>query len=106
MREHRLGLAVFVKNIKSARNLRKFGNVHFISRRLNYITMYVPADTIEHTIERISRLDFVTRVERSHRHEIPTVYDNAKPDKAKEIDYKMEEQQIISIIKGEVPTEA
>lgn len=105
MRERRIGLSVFVKNIKSARNLRKFGNVHFVSRRLNYVTMYVAADTIEQTIDRISRLDFVTRVERSHRHEIPTTYDNAKPDKAKEFDYKMEENQIISIVKGEIPVE-
>ncbi|WP_245590541.1 YlbG family protein [Aneurinibacillus terranovensis] len=105
MRERRIGLAVFVKNIKSARNLRKFGNVHFISRRLNYVTMYVSADTIDQTIDRISRLDFVTRVERSHRHEISTTYNNAKPDKAKEFDYKMEEHHLLSIIKGEQPVE-
>jgi uncharacterized protein YlbG (UPF0298 family) len=101
MREKRLGLAVYVKNVKSARNLRKFGNVHYVSRRLNYVSMYVPEDTLEQTIERISRLDFVTRVERSHRHEIPIYYDNAKPDKAKEFDYKMEETQLLSVVKGE-----
>ncbi|CEH28506.1 hypothetical protein AM501_21855 [Aneurinibacillus migulanus] len=101
MRERRVGLAVYVKSAKAARNLRKFGNVHYISRRLNYVSMYTAADTLEDTIERISRLDFVTRVEKSHRHEIPVHYDNAKPDKAKEFDYKMEESQILSITRGE-----
>jgi uncharacterized protein YlbG (UPF0298 family) len=101
MRERRVGLAVYVKNVKAARNLRKFGNIHYISRKLNYVSMYTAIDTLEETIERISRLDFVTRVERSHRHEIPVHYDNAKPDKAKEFDYKMEESQILSITRGE-----
>ncbi|MED0675656.1 YlbG family protein [Aneurinibacillus thermoaerophilus] len=100
MRERRVGLAVYVKNIKVARNLRKFGNIHYISRRLNYVSMYIAADTLEETIERISRLDFVTKVEKSYRHEIPVHYDNAKPDKAKEFDYKMEESQILSIARG------
>lgn len=101
MRERRVGLAVYVKSLKAARNLRKFGNIHYMSRRLNYVSMYIAADTFEQTVERIARLDFVTRVEHSHRHEIKTVYDNAKPDKAKEFDYKMEESQILSIARGE-----
>lgn len=94
MRERRLGLAVWVKNIRAARNLRRFGNVHYVSRRLNYVSMYVSAEQIEQLIERIQKLDFVVRVERSHRHEIPTEYQNSKPDKAKEYDYKMEEKRI------------
>lgn len=103
MRERRIGLAVYVKNLKPARNLRKFGNVHYVSRRLNYVTLYTSAENIESTIERITRLDFVTRVERSHRHEIPTVYSNAKPDKAKELDYKFEQDQVLSLVRGEQP---
>ncbi|MBN6186068.1 DUF2129 domain-containing protein [Aneurinibacillus sp. BA2021] len=101
MREHRVGLAVYVRSVKAARNLRKFGNIHYISRRMNYVAMYTAADRLDETIDRISKLDFVTRVERSHRHEIPVHYDNAKPDKAKEFDYKMEETQILSITRGE-----
>lgn len=103
MRERRIGLAVYVKNLKPARNLRKFGNVHYVSRRLNYVTMYAPAENIELTIERIARLDFVTKVERSHRHEIPTVYNNSKPDKAKELDYKFEQNQVLSLVRGDHP---
>jgi uncharacterized protein YlbG (UPF0298 family) len=95
MRERRLGLAVWVKNVKTAKNLRKFGNIHFVSRRLNYVSMYVAADRIDETIERIRRLDFVIRVERSHRHEIPREYSNSKPDKAKEYDYKLEETLLL-----------
>ncbi len=96
MRERRIGLAVWIKNVKAARHLRRFGNVHFVSRRLQYVSMYVNADKIEDTIERINRLDFVIRVERSHRHEIPTEYQNSRPDKAKEYDYKEDEKKGIT----------
>jgi len=98
MRERRLGLAVWVKNLKAAKNLRRFGNIHYISRRLHYVSMYVPANDLEDIIKRVERLDFVTRVERSHRHEIPKEFKNSKPDKAKEYDYKMEEVNLKGIV--------
>lgn len=97
MRERRLGLAVWVKSTKAARNLRRYGNIHYVSRRLNYVSMYVNAEEINHIVERIQRLDFVVRVERSHRHEIPTEYTNSKPDKAKEYDYKLEEKRLAEL---------
>jgi uncharacterized protein YlbG (UPF0298 family) len=95
MREKRLGVAVWVKNVRAAKNLRKFGTIHYISKRLNYVSMYVDANEIDEAIRIMEKLHFVTKVERSHRHEIPVVYNNAKPDKAKEYDYKQEKQQVM-----------
>ncbi len=97
MRERRLGLAVWVKNPRVAKHLRKFGTIHYISKRLNYVSMYVDADQIDETIRVMQKLHFVTKVERSHRHEIPTEYNNAKPDKAKEFDYRLEKTQLIAL---------
>lgn len=94
MRQRRLGLAVWIKNVKAARQLRRYGNVHYVSRRMQYASMYVNAEKIDEIIEKLRQLDFVTRVERSYRHEIPVEYKNSKPDKAKEYDYKLEEQRI------------
>jgi len=95
MREKRLGVAVWVKNVRAAKNLRKFGTIHYISKRLNYVSMYVDANEIDEAIRIMEKLHFVTKVERSHRHEIPVVYNNAKPDKAKEYDYKQEKHQVL-----------
>jgi uncharacterized protein YlbG (UPF0298 family) len=97
MREKRLGLAVWVKHTRMAKNLRKFGTIHYISKRLNYVSMYVDAAEIDNVIRTLERLPFVTRVERSHRHEIPVEYNNAKPDKAKEYDYRQEKSQLIAL---------
>lgn len=89
MKVKRIGLAVWVKNRRSARQLKRFGNIHYISKRMNYVSMYVNADEIEQKIRQIQKLHFVTKVERSYRHEIPTEYANSLPDKAKEYDYRM-----------------
>lgn len=97
MRERRLGVAVWVKNPRAAKNLRKFGTIHYISKRLNYVSMYVDADQIDDIIRTMERLHFVTKIERSHRHEIPIEYNNAKPDKAKEYDYKQEKHQLMAL---------
>lgn len=97
MRERRLGVAVWVKNTRAAKNLRKFGTIHYISKRLNYVSMYVDAKLIEETIRTMEKLHFVTKIERSHRHEIPVEYNNARPDKAKEYDYKQEKSQLLAL---------
>ena len=64
-KERRFGLAVWVKNTKTARQLRRYGNVHYVSRRLNYVIVYVNADEVNEIMAKIGRLDFVTRVDRS-----------------------------------------
>jgi len=97
LREKRLGLAVWIKHSRMAKNLRKFGTIHYISKRLNYVSMYVDASQIDAIIQTMERLPFVIRVERSHRHEIPTEYNNARPDKAKEYDYRQEKNQLIAL---------
>lgn len=97
MRDKRLGVAIWLKHPRMAKNLRKYGSIHYISKRLNYVSMYVDAAEINEVIRVMERLPFVTRVERSHRHEIPVEYNNAKPDKAKEYDYKQEKNQLIAL---------
>ncbi|GAA0364353.1 YlbG family protein [Bacillus horti] len=89
MYPQRVGLAVWLNNIKMARHLRRFGNVHYISRKMRYAIMYVDEPTIEDTLQKLEQFNFVKKIDRSYRHELKTEYQNAKPDKAKEYDYKM-----------------
>ncbi|AUS09631.1 DUF2129 domain-containing protein [Laceyella sacchari] len=63
----RLGLAVWVKDIKAARSLGRMGNIHYISKRLKYVYLYVDGKTADQVIHRIERLPYVQRVERSQR---------------------------------------
>lgn len=85
----RQGLIVYVHQLKQAKSLRKYGHVHFISRKLKYVVVYMDQDKIEATKEKLSRLPYVKKVLESQRPFLKTEYENAKPDKAKEYDYKI-----------------
>ncbi|WP_202076888.1 YlbG family protein [Caldalkalibacillus salinus] len=85
----RVGLAVWLNNTKMARHLRRFGNVHYVSRKMRYAVVYVDQADLDHKVQKIEQFNFVKKVERSYKHELKTEYQNAKPDKAKEYDYKM-----------------
>ncbi len=85
----RVGVAVWVSSIKTVRHLKRFGNIHFVSKRYKYVVIYVDADTREETMGQMSRLNFVTNVEPSYRHEIPTEYNSKKFEKMKELEYQV-----------------
>ncbi|MBY6271427.1 MAG: hypothetical protein C6P37_05480 [Caldibacillus debilis] len=86
----RQGIIVWVQSTKNARMLRKFGNIHYVSKRLKYVVLYCDADRAEETMRKIQSLPFVKKVELSFKPFLRTEFENSKPDKAKEYDYKLE----------------
>lgn len=84
----RQGLIVYVHQLKHAKSLRKYGHVHYISRKLKYVVLYCNRDEIDYMMNKIQRLPFVKDVAPSYRPFLKTEFENAKPDKAKEYDYK------------------
>ena len=85
----RQGLIVYVHQLKHAKSLRKYGHVHYISRKQKYVVMYCNQDDIEAVENKLQRLPFVKGVARSQRPFLKTEFENSKPDKAKEYDYKI-----------------
>lgn len=77
----RLGLAVWVKDLKAARALGRLGNIHYVSKRLKYVFLYVDGKQADQIIRRMERMPFVTRIDRSHRRELATEFH--KPDRLK-----------------------
>jgi uncharacterized protein YlbG (UPF0298 family) len=84
----RQGLIVYVHHLKQAKSLRRYGHVHYISRRLKYVVLYCNQVDVESTIAKLTRLPYVREVLPSYRPFVSTMFENAKPDKAKEYDYK------------------
>ncbi|SFS66746.1 YlbG family protein [Marininema halotolerans] len=70
----RLGLAVWVKDLKAARSLGRMGNIHYVSKRLKYVFLYIDGQKAEQTIRKIERLYYVERVQRSLRRELSTEF--------------------------------
>ncbi|MCS1350182.1 YlbG family protein [Mechercharimyces sp. CAU 1602] len=75
--KERLGLAIWVEDVKPARSLGRLGNIHYISTRLNYVCLYIDGFQSEKTIDSIRKMPFVIKVERSKRQELKTDYDRS-----------------------------
>lgn len=89
MLSQRQGLIVWLNSIKQAKMLRKFGNVHYVSKRLKYVVLYCDQKDIEELTVKLKTFSFVKKVEPSYKPFLKIEFENSKPDKAKEYDYKM-----------------
>ncbi|WP_071395454.1 YlbG family protein [Bacillus tuaregi] len=89
MLSQRQGLIVWLHSLKQAKMLRRFGNVHYVSKRLKYVVLYCNADEIDLLMTKLKSYSFVKKVEPSQKPFIKIEFENSKPDKAKEYDYKM-----------------
>ncbi|MCM3395583.1 YlbG family protein [Cytobacillus oceanisediminis] len=85
----RQGIIVWLYSLKQAKMLRRFGNVHYVSKRLKYVVLYCDLADTETIMEKINSYSFVKEVEPSYKPFLKTEFENSKPDKAKEYDYKM-----------------
>lgn len=85
----RQGIIVWLHSLKQVKQLRKFGNIHYVSKRLKYVVLYCDQQDVEKIMEKLNSYSFVKKVEPSYRPFLKTKFENAKPDEAKEYDYRM-----------------
>lgn len=76
----RTGYIIWVNDVKAARNLEKYGSVHYLSRRMHYVVMYVNAERGEDIMRNVRKLPYVRKIERSYRNEIKTEYSKNSED--------------------------
>ncbi|NSL50755.1 YlbG family protein [Calidifontibacillus erzurumensis] len=86
---NRQGVIVWIHSLKQVKHLKKFGNIHYVSKKLKYVVIYMDMERVEETVEKIESLPFVKKVELSYKPFLKTEFENSKPDKAKEYDYKI-----------------
>lgn len=86
---NRVGIAVWLHSLKYVRQLRKLGNIHYASKKMKYVVLYCDGDSVDKMVERLESLHYVKQVSKSMRPYLKTEFQNSKPDKAKEYDYKM-----------------
>jgi len=85
----RQGLVVWLYSLKQAKMLRRFGNVHYVSKKLKYVVLYCNQEDLEGIMDKLSSFSFVKKVEPSYKPFLNIEFENSAPDKAKEYDYKM-----------------
>ncbi|MFC4556996.1 YlbG family protein [Virgibacillus kekensis] len=89
MRTKRQGLIVWFQHMKNLKQIKRHGHLLYASRELKYAVIYVNQEDLESIETKLLKLSFVTKVDRSYKPFIRTDFENAKPDKAKQYDYKM-----------------
>ncbi|WP_312540844.1 YlbG family protein [Enterococcus sp.] len=68
--QKRRGLIVWVYSLRQLKNLRRFGFVHHVSRKMKYVVMYLNEEEYEAKKTKIEQFHFVRQVEPSYRPDV------------------------------------
>ncbi|MGM9925255.1 MAG: YlbG family protein [Bacillus sp. (in: firmicutes)] len=85
----RQGIIAYLHTLKQVKSLRRFGNIHYVSKKLKYVVLYTNMEDVQATVDKLNSYSFVKKVDVSYKPFLKTDFENSKPDKAKEYDYKM-----------------
>lgn len=81
-------LYIWLYSFKSFNALKKYGYIHYASRRMNYVVMYVNADEEAAIMKDLEALSFVRQVSRSPHKEIDMTFEHALDDWMDKVDKK------------------
>lgn len=62
----RQGLIVYLNSVSNQYKLRRFGDIVYFSKKMNYCVLYVDQKDADKTIAVLNSLDFVNGVDRSN----------------------------------------
>ncbi len=57
-----IGLIVYLHSLKYIRNLRSFGRLYYVSKRMRYAIIYVQQEDEASTVKKLSNLNYVRQV--------------------------------------------
>lgn len=89
MMTKRQGLIVWFQHMKNIKQIKRHGHLIYTSKKLKYAVVYVDQSEIENVENKLLKHSFVSKIDRSFKPFVETNFENAKPDKAKQYDYKM-----------------
>ena len=82
----RRAIIVWLYTLKPIKQLKRFGNIQYISKRLKYIYLYVNEEEVESVKDKVSKFHFVRKVEVSPRHEVRMDFTQILPELREEIE--------------------
>ncbi|GAY76446.1 hypothetical cytosolic protein [Sporolactobacillus inulinus] len=91
--QNRDGIIVWLYNTKYLRVLRRYGYVHYISKRMKYALLYCDREQTKKTLNQLLKLKFVKAVDVSHMQEVRTTYEKGKT-RAEERDERLMSEQV------------
>ena len=73
----RQGVFVYLYHLKQSKQLRKYGSIQYVSRKMKYVLLYLDRSQVEETVAKLKQLRYVKEVLVSKRPELPTNLDNS-----------------------------
>lgn len=89
MQQKRQGLIVWYQHKKNIKKMMRFGHVVYTSKKNKYAVIYVNQEEINEIEERLLRLPFISRIERSAKPYIRVDYEKIEPEVMKQYDYNV-----------------
>lgn len=97
----RRGLVVWVYSLKQLKNLKRYGFVYYVSRKMKYVYLYLDEDRYEENLAKIQKLHFVRSVEPSYRPDVEMNFADKIGTKAayQEVDEGFEVEELSTTIR-------
>ena len=71
----RQSVSVFISHLRQSKQLRRFGDIIYVSRRMKYVVIYMDQDQVTSNVQRLKQLGFVKKVVVSPRNQINMNFD-------------------------------
>ncbi|WP_143463212.1 YlbG family protein [Levilactobacillus enshiensis] len=78
----RQSLIVYTYSLKQTRQLKRYGTVMYVSKKMRYVVLYVNRDAVPDLTEQLNHLRFVKRVVASKRPEISETFNGVAEEVA------------------------
>lgn len=88
----RVGLTVWLYTTKYVNKLKRYGLLHYVSRKMNYAIIYVDKADRERTEKYLKKQHFVRDIEYCYNCEIPYTFENVL-DKVTELTKEEKEEE-------------
>lgn len=72
----RQGVIVYLYRIRNSNQLRSFGQIKYVSKRMKYVVIYMNRENVDDNIKKLQKLKFVKFVEKSERPFLKVDYAN------------------------------
>lgn len=93
----RAGLVIWLYTTKYVNKLKRYGLMHYVSKNMNYVILYVNREERDELSKTIAKLHFVRKVEEGHQCDIPKTFDGVL-DEVDQLNPKKEEKDFFETI--------
>lgn len=78
--DKKIGLAIWLTTNRHINKLKRFGEIHYVSKKMDYIILYVKEQEKEDIKDKISSFHFIKKIQESQWTEMKTEFKDVMVD--------------------------